>query len=150
MCKCSTTSLSFRVKLKAFSKFENTAEALSAATAIVDGKLSKGMRGLFFLIRILFFFFFFFLFAGLKTFLKDELASKDVKDTLAVAETKLGGLIKEKLGIQCVYDNAVNELFRGIRGQLTNLLTGTQALPALRNVYLTPCDFHLQACPRAR
>jgi len=29
------------VKLKAFSKFENTAEALAAATAMVDSKLSK-------------------------------------------------------------------------------------------------------------
>lgn len=30
------------VKLKAFSKFENTAEALQAAASIVDSKLSKG------------------------------------------------------------------------------------------------------------
>jgi nucleolar protein 58 len=30
------------VKLKAFSKFENTAEALAAATALVDSKVSKG------------------------------------------------------------------------------------------------------------
>lgn len=30
------------VKLKAFSRFENTTEALSAATALVESKLSKG------------------------------------------------------------------------------------------------------------
>ena len=30
------------VKLKAFSKFENTTEALAAAAALVDSKLSKG------------------------------------------------------------------------------------------------------------
>lgn len=30
------------VKLKAFSKFENTTEALAAATSLVDSKLSKG------------------------------------------------------------------------------------------------------------
>ena len=30
------------VKLKAFSKFENTTEALSAAASLVDSKLSKG------------------------------------------------------------------------------------------------------------
>ena len=30
------------VKLKAFSKFDNTAEALAAATALVESKLSKG------------------------------------------------------------------------------------------------------------
>ena len=35
-------SVPSRVKLKAFGKFENTAEALGAATAIADGKLSKG------------------------------------------------------------------------------------------------------------
>jgi nucleolar protein 58 len=29
------------VKLKAFSKFENTTEALAAATSLVDSKLSK-------------------------------------------------------------------------------------------------------------
>jgi len=29
------------VKLKAFSKFQNTTEALEAATALVDSKLSK-------------------------------------------------------------------------------------------------------------
>lgn len=32
------------VKLKAFSKFENTTEALAAATALVDSKLGKGAR----------------------------------------------------------------------------------------------------------
>jgi nucleolar protein 58 len=30
------------VKLKAFSKFDNTTEALAAATALVESKLSKG------------------------------------------------------------------------------------------------------------
>lgn len=30
------------VKLKAFSKFENTTEALAAATSLVDSKLGKG------------------------------------------------------------------------------------------------------------
>lgn len=30
------------VKLKAFNKFENTTEALAAASALLDGKLSKG------------------------------------------------------------------------------------------------------------
>lgn len=34
------------VKLKAFSKFENTTEALAAATALVDSKLSKGGHSL--------------------------------------------------------------------------------------------------------
>lgn len=33
-----------RVSLKAFSKFEDTAEALQSATALVEGKLSVGMK----------------------------------------------------------------------------------------------------------
>ncbi len=33
------------VKLKSFSKFDNTAEALQAAASLVDSKLSKGVRG---------------------------------------------------------------------------------------------------------
>lgn len=33
------------VKLQAFSKFDNTIEALAAATALVDSKLSKGKSG---------------------------------------------------------------------------------------------------------
>ena len=32
------------VKLKAFSKFDSTVDALSSATALVDSKLSKGAR----------------------------------------------------------------------------------------------------------
>ena len=65
------------VKLKAFSKFENTTEALAGAAALTDSKLSK----------------------GLKKFLKKNAAA----DELAVLDAKLGGIIKEKLGIQCIW-----------------------------------------------
>ena len=33
-----------RIKLKAFHKFEDTAEAVQSATALVEGKLSSGMK----------------------------------------------------------------------------------------------------------
>jgi len=46
------------------------------------------------------------------------------KATLAVSDPKLGGLIKEKLDIKCVFDNTILELMRGIRGQLESLVTG--------------------------
>ena len=59
------------VKLKAFSKFENTTEALSAATLLIDSKPSKGLRKF------------------LRTHCDGE--------TLAVADSKLGNAIKEKL-----------------------------------------------------
>ena len=59
------------VKLKAFDKFENTSEALSAAALLIDSKPSKGLRKF------------------LKAHCKGE--------TLAVADSKLGNAIKEKL-----------------------------------------------------
>eukprot|EP00887_Chlorella_sp_A99_P002605 scaffold6.g2605.t1 len=105
-------------KLKAFSKFENTTEALQAAASLVDSKLSK----------------------GLKKFLKKHAEG----ETLAVLDAKLGSVIKEKLGINCIYSrrarpsaacqpsrpstcSGVMELTRGIRAQLTELVAGLSA-----------------------
>ncbi|XP_019157226.1 PREDICTED: probable nucleolar protein 5-2 [Ipomoea nil] len=86
------------VKLKAFSKFENTSEALSAATLLIDSKPSKGLR----------------------KFLRAHCEN----DTLAVADSKLGNAIKEKLQIDCVHNSTVMELMRGLRNQLTELISG--------------------------
>ena len=60
-----------RVKLKHFSKFGDMTDALSAATAAVEGKMNK----------------------GLKKLLK-KVFSLDVQDQLAVADAKLGNVIK--------------------------------------------------------
>jgi len=49
--------------------------------------------------------------------------AQGIKSKLAVADGKLGGLIKAKLNIQCVFDNVVNELMRGIRQQLDSLMS---------------------------
>ncbi|KAG8383785.1 hypothetical protein BUALT_Bualt04G0049800 [Buddleja alternifolia] len=89
------------VKLKGFSKFENTSEALSAATLLIDSKPSKGLRKF------------------LRTHCDGEI--------LAVADSKLGNTIKEKLQIECVHNNAVMELMRGVRSQLTELISGLGA-----------------------
>lgn len=88
------------VKLKSFQKFEDTTSALSAATSICDGKLDKSLR----------------------KFLAKECTGDKIK--LGVGDIKLGGLIKEKLGLKCVADQTVAELTRGIRQQLASLLTG--------------------------
>jgi len=90
------------VAFKSFSKFDTTADALASATALVESKLSK----------------------DLKTFLKKNIVSAELKDTLAVTDSKLGSVIKDSLGIKCVYDNSIQELIRGIRLQLTNLIDG--------------------------
>jgi hypothetical protein len=121
-----------RVKLKAFYKFESTAEAslflrnlvfpslpslvlqhlvldsllllqaMSAAASLVESKLGK----------------------ELKKFLKKNIVKKELTDELGVADTKLGGIIKDKLGVQCVADSTVMELQRGIRNQLVSLVEG--------------------------
>ncbi|KAG5601218.1 hypothetical protein H5410_032588 [Solanum commersonii] len=59
------------VKLKSFSKFENTSEALSVAMLLINSKPNKGLR----------------------KFLKAHCDG----ETLAVADSKLGNAINEKL-----------------------------------------------------
>ncbi|XP_020585092.1 probable nucleolar protein 5-2 [Phalaenopsis equestris] len=86
------------VQLKAFSKFENTTEALSAATLLIDSKPTKMLR----------------------KFLRSHCDG----ETLGVSDSKLGNAIKEKLKIECVHDNSVMELMRGLRNQLTELISG--------------------------
>jgi len=88
------------VQLQKFKKFKNTADALKATTSLVDGKLSK----------------------SLKSFLSKEISEKQIKDELAISDSKLGQIIKEKLDIQCIHNNAVEELIRGIRSQINGLL----------------------------
>jgi nucleolar protein 58 len=89
------------VKLKNFQKFEDTTEALAAATALVEGKMSK----------------------SLKKLLK-KVVAEDAHEKLAVADAKLGNVIKEKLEIACVHDSKVGELMRCIRSQASGLSPG--------------------------
>merc|ERR1740133_265156 len=97
--------MSKTVKLKAFHKFEDTAEAVQSATALVEGKLSSGM----------------------KKFLKKSVVSKELKDQLAVADAKLGGAIKEKLSIPCIWDESIMQLMRGLRSQIEELVDAASA-----------------------
>lgn len=89
------------VKLKHFQKFEDTTEALAAATAAVEGKLCKSLK---------------------KTLKK--LVSEDVQNELLVADAKLGNAIKDKLELKCVANSSVQELMRCIRSQSESLLAG--------------------------
>lgn len=91
----------FRLKLKHFEKFGDTVEALAAATAAVEGKLTKTLK---------------------KTLKK--LVDEDVQQQLLVADAKLGNAIKDKLQLQCVANSNVQELMRCIRSQSESLLSG--------------------------
>lgn len=89
------------MKLTHFEKFKDTTEALAAATATVEGKVSKTLK---------------------KTLKK--LVDDDVQNQLLVADAKLGSSIKDKLSLQCVSNSAVQELMRCIRSQSDSLLAG--------------------------
>ena len=90
------------MSLKAFKKFDNTADALAAAAALVDSKLPKS--------------------------LKKFLTKHAVDETVALADAKLGGIVKEKLNIPCVHSASVMELMRGVRCQLGELISGLGAV----------------------
>nr|KAG5713797.1 hypothetical protein BaRGS_024424 [Batillaria attramentaria] len=89
------------VKLKHFQKFKDMTEALSAATAAVEGKMSK----------------------TLKKVIK-KLVAGDAQEELAVADAKLGSLIKDKFSLSCVSNTTVHELMRCIRSQMDSLISG--------------------------
>jgi nucleolar protein 58 len=95
-------SASSVVELKAFKKFKDTKEALLATDKLINGMLPK----------------------TLEKFLKSNVISEDVQDTIITSDKKLGNLIKTKLDIDCVHSKKMDELFRGIRNQLNNLVTG--------------------------
>ncbi|ELT87939.1 hypothetical protein CAPTEDRAFT_162695 [Capitella teleta] len=97
----SPESASKLLKLKHFKKFDDTTEALAAATAAVEGKMGK----------------------TLKSVLK-KIVVNEAKETLAVADAKLGNSIKEKLNIACVSNSAVQDLMRCIRTQTESLISG--------------------------
>merc|ERR1719161_1307718 len=83
------------VKLKGFRPFENITQALECAAATMDNKLSKDLK---------------------------KALKKAEGSTLAVADAKLGNIIKDKLGIACVHGSGTMELMRGVRSQLEGLL----------------------------
>jgi len=91
------------LKLKFFEKFSDTTDALAAATAAVEGKMSK----------------------SLKKLLKKVFAA-EAHEKLAVADAKLGNVIKEKMEIDCVANSAIQELMRCIREQADSLLEGLE------------------------
>uniref|UniRef100_A0A674MSL0 Nucleolar protein 58 n=1 Tax=Takifugu rubripes TaxID=31033 RepID=A0A674MSL0_TAKRU len=87
------------VKLKHFEKFQDTTEALAAATALVEGKIGK----------------------NLKKVLK-KIVAKEAHEQLAISDVKLGGVIK--VNLSCIHSPAVCELMRCIRSQVESLITG--------------------------
>ncbi|PAV72840.1 hypothetical protein WR25_19010 [Diploscapter pachys] len=85
------------LELVSFKKFKSTAEAVETANSLIEGKVHK----------------------SLKKLLKSNV---EEGEKIAVGDTKLGNLIKEKLALPCVHNSAIDELMRGIRAHVTDLL----------------------------
>ncbi|KAK6022323.1 NOP5NT domain protein, partial [Ostertagia ostertagi] len=86
------------LQLIAFKKFKSTADAVESTCALQEGKMNK----------------------TLKKLLKGKVSENE---QLAVADAKLGNLIKEKLDVPCVHTPAVAELMRSIRANI-EVVTG--------------------------
>ncbi|WFD33635.1 Nucleolar protein 58 [Malassezia cuniculi] len=100
------------LQLSAIHRFQSTVEAVEGATAVNEGKLSK----------------------GLKKFLTDEIVGKGgaagakrASEKLVVSEPKLASAITKKLGIEVVSDSGLMDLYRGIREHLASLLSSTSS-----------------------
>ncbi|RKF83421.1 Nucleolar protein 58 [Golovinomyces cichoracearum] len=93
------------LKLKSFSKFDSAATALEEVAALVDGKVSPML-------------------SELLSSLKDE-----TKASLAVADPKLGAAINKIPGLSLtpISDSITNDIFRGIRNNLSSLIPGLEA-----------------------
>uniref|UniRef100_T1IPH9 Nucleolar protein 58 n=1 Tax=Strigamia maritima TaxID=126957 RepID=T1IPH9_STRMM len=89
------------IKMKHFEKFDDMTEALACTSAGIEGKMNK----------------------RLKKMLK-KVVMKEPGEQLAVADAKLGNIIKDKLNISCVFNTQIAELMRCIRSQLDSLITG--------------------------
>ncbi|RKF58859.1 Nucleolar protein 58 [Golovinomyces cichoracearum] len=92
------------LKLKSFSKFDSAATALEEVAALVDGKVSPML-------------------SELLSSLKDE-----TRASLAVADPKLGAAINKIPGLSLtpISDSITNDIFRGIRNNLSSLIPGLE------------------------
>ncbi|CAD8137874.1 unnamed protein product [Paramecium pentaurelia] len=86
----------------AFQQFKDTQEALVATSKLINGKIPK----------------------KLSKFLEKNVISQEVQDQIAVQDKKLAKQLQEQLGLNCIQTPVTEQLFRGIRSQLTNLIEG--------------------------
>ena len=79
-------------------QYKNSNEAINLTSLI--GKMSKGLKKL-----------------------MKKIVASDANEQLAVADAKLGSVIKSKMDLDCVYSSNVQELMRCIRSQLPELVS---------------------------
>jgi len=95
-------TISENIQLEAFKKFKDTEHAVNSLTKLNKGELPS----------------------DLKKFLEKNIVSKNIQKTLLCYGKKIAKCIKNGLGIETNAQSKYLEVFRGIRNQLTNLLSG--------------------------
>jgi nucleolar protein 58 len=98
------------VKLHAFKKFKDTSEAVKSLADFLEGNLPK----------------------DLKSFLKKNIISKEIQESLLCKiisnflgyDKKVAKAIKTALDIETSHGAEMLEVFRGIRSQMANLISG--------------------------
>lgn len=88
------------LELSAFKPFADAKDSLQASVKMIHGKLSS----------------------SLAEFIRTNIVSEKVKETLLVGEKKIASEISKKLGIKCVSDDKVTELQRMVRFAVEDLL----------------------------
>nr|WCZ58415.1 nucleolar protein 5 [Paratrimastix eleionoma] len=86
--------------LQGFCKFDSTTEALAATTCITESKLPK----------------------QLKHFLRKTIKKQNLTGDLCVADPKLGGVIKEKMGINCIFDSNVLDIMKAVKEEFEKVI----------------------------
>ena len=64
----------------------------------------------------------------LKSFLKKNIISKEITDKLLCYDKKVAKAIKTSLNIETTHGESLLEVFRGIRSQISNLITGKKKI----------------------
>jgi len=95
-------TISENIQLEAFRKFKDTENAVNSLSKLNEGILPS----------------------DLKKFLQNNIVSKNIQKTLLCYYPKIATCIKNKLGIDTISESKYLEVFRGIRNQLTNLISG--------------------------
>lgn len=91
------------VSLHSFKKFKEIKKAVSDTKRLMKSKMGK----------------------ELKKFLKKNIVKAKVNDKLAVSDKALGGIISKKFNIKVAYTEATQEIIRGIKSNIYELLIGT-------------------------
>jgi RNA processing factor Prp31 len=96
--------------LEDFYKFKSTADAFKCISKLMKGKIPK----------------------SLSKFLTKNVVEKEIQETLAIADKKMGKALTEELGLVCKQNDSIDELMRVIRFNIAGLLNRSAYITQLK------------------